>query len=87
MTKPYRPSNHTEFCSFESRFCGQCERMAEGREPCGILGRTLGYSSDAAEYPKELIVTENGPVCTAFVMEGEPIPEPRCADTIDLFGE
>mgnify|MGYP005999349449 CR=1 FL=1 len=47
------------------------------------------YNVGEPEYPKEWIVDEGGPKCTAF--EEEKTPEPthrqRCKNTIDLFSK
>jgi len=70
------------------KFCHQCARSNledESKVPCGILGLMLGLSEDHKDYPKELIEDENGPRCTAFIPEGDPIPEQRCELTRELF--
>lgn len=91
----YRPSNGTEGEAFITHWCGQCERSGRPGKPddaghelmgCSIVGRTMYYDIDDAEYPREWVVGEDGPKCTAFVPEGQPLPPPRCTATGDLFG-
>ena len=49
-------------------------------EICKILGGS--YIKEV----KEWVIDHNGqPCCTAFVEVGQPIPEPRCELTIDMF--
>lgn len=86
MTEPYRPSNGTEGAIFMARFCDQCARHCEDK-PCEILGRTLLWSIDDEDYPKEWVQSAYGgnPRCTAFIPEGEKLPEERCKDTIEMF--
>ena len=95
----YRPSNGTEGEIFFDAWCRECARdrsMSEGvpleecddDEVCGIISRTFAHDVDDPEYPHEWQCGPDGqPRCTAFVEVGEPIPEPRCACTIDMFEE
>lgn len=45
---------------------------------------TMAYDTDDEEYPKDWIVTDDGPRCTAFVPDGEEIKY-RCDKTKDMF--
>ena len=93
---PYRPSNGTEGDAFISSWCGQCARdksISEGieldecddNELCSIIADTMAYSIDDPEYPKEWIIKNGEPCCTAFIESGQAIPTPRCTKTIDMF--
>lgn len=94
----YQPSNGTEGDCFFASWCCQCTRdktMSEGKsfddcgddEICLIIGDTMAYSPSDPEYPSEWQYGKDGqPCCTAFVPAGEPIPEPRCEHTADMFG-
>lgn len=87
MTIPYRPSNSTEGDSFMSAFCfNGCKHDTE-KNPCQIMGRSLGYHIDAPEYPKEWVSEDDGsrPRCTAFALEGEADRVQRCDKTEDMF--
>lgn len=86
MTEPYRPSNGTESAIFMARFCEQCARDSEDK-PCQIIAKTLFLDIDHPDYPEEWIKTSEfaKPKCTAFIPEGEPIPEERCKNTIEMF--
>lgn len=93
----YRPSNGTEGGIFITSWCCKCQRdkaMREGKdtdecddsELCYIIDKTFAYDVEDHEYPVEWQYDKDGqPICTAFVPAGEPIPEPRCAHTQDLF--
>lgn len=71
MPRPYMPSNGTEGCAFEARFCERCLRDKECREKqsggCDILMNAL-----CAIPPAEWIQDDDGdnPRCTAFEPEG-----------------
>lgn len=85
------PSNGTEGYSFLEQACGNCARdkaMREGvefencddNEVCPIIAAS--FMGEAVEWRR----LENGEVmCTSFVHAGEPIPQPRCERTLDLF--
>lgn len=92
--KPYRPSNGTEGDVFRADWCDKCERDRENRETgaggCPIIVYTMAYELTDPKYPKEwrrrADATEYpGAECTAFVPEGESLPEPRCTLTKELF--
>ena len=75
-----------------SEHCMRCARDPAYRDEsdwcgCQILGRSLLYQVEDPEYPRELIIDEQkGPICTAFVPEGEQIPELNRDDqTLDMF--
>lgn len=87
----YTPSNGTEGHAFLESWCGQCQRdksMREGvdvdecddNEKCEIIAAS--FRGEAVEW-RDLGERE---VCIAFVQAGERIPEPRCPNTIDMFG-
>ena len=80
--KPYRPSNGTEFDCFYSHWCAHCVHDEEYREHetggCKILAASM-----ANEQPDEWIYENDTPTCTAF--RGEPLPEPRCPLTMEMF--
>jgi len=95
----YQPSNGTEGEIFRDAWCCQCQRdksMREGAdfdecdddECCDIIANTMAYDVDDPEYPEEWQFGIDGqPRCTAFVEAGQPIPEPRCTKTLDLFDQ
>lgn len=91
----FRPSNGTEGDIFFANWCHQCARdkaMSEGKdydectddEMCKIIGATMCYDIEDAEYPTEWIYKDGTPTCTAFVKAGEAIPL-RCELTVDMF--
>lgn len=87
--KPYRPSNGTEGADFQDRWCCRCERDAKFSEDypelgCQILANTFVYEVDDPRYPKEWVVKDGSPCCTAFVQLGRNIPY-RCDKTLDMF--
>ena len=88
-TEKYRPSNGTEGEMFMEKWCWQCERERAYEEddepPCPILDASMAYSIDDPKYPEEWVQDNEGPRCTAFVPEGDPIPKPRCEHTQDMF--
>lgn len=93
----YRPSNGTEGQQFLGAFCRRCQRDGAMRagEPvdecdddqrCDLIGLTMIHDVEAREYPTEWQYGKDGqPCCTAFVPAGEPIPTPRCTNTLELF--
>lgn len=92
--KLYRPSNGTEGECFISSMCGTCERSGRPGKPddaghelmgCSIVGRTMAHDITDPEYPREWIITDDGPTCTSFVPLGDPLPTPRCSNTGDMF--
>lgn len=90
---PYRPSNGTEGCMFESLWCEPC--AMENYDPetntggCDILMRSLAFNLNDAEYPKEWIHNEYGQPCrTAFRTSMEPtLKELEDAGQTRLFPE
>jgi hypothetical protein len=71
----YRPSSGTEGACFIERWCASCQRdegfrLGEG-DSCTIVAATLVFGIDDPEYPREWIMGERGPVCTAW----EPLPD------------
>lgn len=93
----YQPSNGTEGEFFFSAWCRHCQRdkaMRDGvdydecddNEICLIPAATMAFNVEDEEYPKEWQYGKDGqPCCTAFVPEGETIPEKRCELTVDMF--
>lgn len=87
----YRPSNATEGDSFIARFCAHCQRSPGNRNlggphGCEIIEDSMLWDVEDHRYPSELTSDERGPVCTAFLPEGE-VFTPRCPLTGELFGE
>jgi hypothetical protein len=75
MTSPlplYRPSNHSDFESFEARYCSNCRedqpfRDGETNDTCPILLRALLDGEGGLERNKQWKVhPETGPFCTGF---------------------
>lgn len=91
MTEPYRPSNGTESEFFFHEFCYQCARFGKDGN-CEILGNSLQFEINDPNYPKQWVsdgfkgrgYVEN-PRCTAFIPEGEKVPEERCHLTKEMF--
>lgn len=89
----YRPSNFTEGLLFMDAFCRRCQRGGldfdecdDDNERCDLIGLTMRHPIEAPEYPTEWQYGKDGqPYCTAFVPAGQPIPEPRCTLTEELF--
>jgi len=76
-TIPYRPSNSTEGCEFEAKFCDRCEYNSEDQrdemaECCLILANALAYSIGEPHFPAEWVSDANGdnPRCTRFRLLG-----------------
>lgn len=94
---PYRPCNGMEGEVFFDHWCSQCARdraMRDGdpveecddTQLCQIIADTFAYSEDDPRYPKEWVINDAGqPCCTAFIEAGQPVPEPHCEHTSDLF--
>ena len=68
--RPYQPSNGSEGEWFMTKYCYRCEHYNE-RVGCPIVNNTMLYDVRSAEYPREWVYQEDGPVCTAFVLKGE----------------
>jgi len=92
--KKYRPANGHEGELFFGAWCAGCERDRAFRESdcecpgCDILARTYAFDVDDLRYPSEWIIgTDGQPRCTAFVAAGTAVPQARCDNTQDMFGE
>lgn len=89
--KLYRPCNGTEGDWFRAQFCDRCQRdRPEVEEYCEILGLTFAYDVDAPEYPRQWVLEDGHPRCTAFWQQG--VKEDPCyvvndTKTIDMFAE
>jgi hypothetical protein len=93
----YRPSNGTDGASFFEEYCSNCARDkamngskleddCDDNDLCQIIAATFRCEVTDPEYPHEWCYGKDGfPCCTAFVPAGEPIPEPRCDHTPDMF--
>lgn len=91
--RQWTPSNATAGFAFlegECRHCARDRSMRQGEpveecddgEVCPIIAAS--FRGEAVEWR----VMDDGAVkCLAYVPAGEPIPEPRCTHTTDLFGE
>lgn len=68
--RKYRPSNGAEGMDFMAEYCDQCKRnaafQAGNGDSCPIAAATMVYNIDDPQYPKEWIVDNDGPCCTAF---------------------
>jgi hypothetical protein len=83
--KPYRPSNGTEGDLFMAHLCQRCVAFADCGAECEIVMRAFAFDIDDADYPLEWMHDGEGwPTCTAF--SAEKGAEPRCPNTLDLFG-
>ena len=91
----YRPCNGSEGEYFHSMWCSECERdqamngqatvEETDKDPslyCEILNRS--FRSDEP-LPEWRYGDDGQPRCTEFVPVGQPVPEPRCTHTSDLF--
>lgn len=78
LIKPYRPSNGTEGCWFDAKFCENCRHDSAWRrqeiedrimtaKSCKVLMYAMGFDIDDSEDPKEWIYDKNDePTCTKF---------------------
>lgn len=83
----YRPSNSDEGWAFIAEFCDNCHHDDASTEKyCQILGRTMGLPENDPDYPKEWVIENNKPRCTAFSDKEKPLPI-RDDKTIDMFQE
>lgn len=62
MPTKYRPSTGQEWQAFDAEWCAECAKVGT----CTILAEAAERSLAAADYPRELIVRNGTPVCTAF---------------------
>lgn len=97
--KPFRPANGTEGEMFFDGYCRNCARdkaMSEGKavedcdddEKCDLIALSMAFDETDPRYPKAWVYGKDGqPTCTAFIPAGDPIPQPRCQNTIDMFGD
>jgi hypothetical protein len=67
-TIPYRPSSGTEGMIFEENWCCNCEHrpLNPNEGHCDISMDMFFYDIDDPEYPKEIILKNDMPVCTSF---------------------
>lgn len=85
MTKPYQPSNATDYDVFTQTHCYQCARWktfeledGDTGKDCGlnIMFLTRWHGIGDPEYPPELVYSDdNIPMCTAFQTEQEAAQE------------
>lgn len=54
----------------------------DDNEVCEIIGAS--FRDEAVEW-REL--DDGRCVCVAYIQEGQPIPPPRCTQTVDMFGD
>jgi hypothetical protein len=52
-------------------------------ELCDIIADSLVYDENDPRYPKEWVIGESGPMCSAFVAVGGRVI--RCEHTQDMF--
>ena len=88
--QPYRPSNATEGCAFESAFCDQCEHDKPIREGlsygCSIHMDIIMLNESDPEYPREVVIGGDGrPTCKQYLPEQDADHIPRCHHTLDIF--
>jgi hypothetical protein len=95
--RKWRPANGTEGELFFAGWCCRCARdraMREGEpveecdddQVCPIIRLTFLHQVDAQEYPSEWQYGQDGQsICTAFIPDGDLVPPPRCAHTVDMF--
>lgn len=87
----YYPSNASDGCYFIERFCTHCSRdkpCSEGKqfdactddEVCEILAAS--FRGEAVEWRR---LDDGSTTCIAYT--GLPVGTPRCAHTIDMFGQ
>lgn len=81
--KPFRPSNGTEGCIFESRYCEHCSRDAafrhdmENNDGCEILA-----AAHAGEQPPQWVWRDGMGHCTNF--SDDPANPVRCPFTKEM---
>jgi hypothetical protein len=95
----WRPSNGTEGAVFQESWCANCQRdkwmngsmdieQCGDGDLCQIIGNAEAYDVDHRLYPDEWQYDKDGqPCCIAYVEADSQIPEPRCANTSDMFGD
>lgn len=87
--KLYRPCNGSEGDWFRAQFCDECQRdRPEVEQYCEILGLTFLHDTDEPEYPKQWVVENDKPRCTAFWPNGvadDPVRIVNDDRTIDMF--
>ncbi len=89
----YRPSNGSEFSSFESAYCRRCTKDLHHPHGdsggCPLIVRAMALGVEEEGYPQEWIHGPDGwPTCTAFDPiedDGEDEPEPPAPQIIDLM--
>lgn len=96
IVRPYRPSNGTEGEAFIESHCERCIKDAAvnrgGDDPdwdhgCQILARTLATDIADANYPKEWIETDDGPMCTAYVPDEGQDPNQPSRRELEAAGQ
>lgn len=65
--KPYRPSNGSEGCIFESQWCMCCLANNICRTPLNAMIYEIGDP----QYPKQWIYKDGKPTCTSFRSKNE----------------
>ncbi len=60
--KRYRPANGSDFDGFSAHYCDNC--LDESK--CTISMYASTYEIDDDRYPKEWILKDGAPTCTAF---------------------
>lgn len=69
--RKYRPSNGSEGCWFEDKFCGQCKHQnpdPDKKPQCDISLHAFMFDLSDKEYPLEWQYDKDGkPTCTAFI--------------------
>lgn len=92
-SKPYRPSNGTEGCWFESQFCDRCAKENVSKEQfCHIHNRAIlydlteqgGANGVEVRFPTEWVEIDGKPQCTAFVLRTSPEEEEQIPETIPV---
>lgn len=98
----YKPRSGTAGAAFWDNWCATCERDAvmngtmdfseaeRSGKLCQIVADTMVYDVDDARYPKEWVMRNGTPTCTAYtehVSPGELSSAERAAQTSICFGE
>lgn len=76
MPDLYRPANGCEGADFMDRWCASCRHDADYDDGltgagCEIAAMALAHYSTDPRYPREWIIGERGPICTAWT----PLPD------------
>jgi hypothetical protein len=79
---PYMPSNGSDFDLFYARWCERCANDDPDGDACELIGCSM-----CGDQPAEWTWKDRAPHCSAFApyRGRQPLPEPRCPLTLEMF--